>query len=194
MIIGVTGLSGSGKSTLSDNLGVILKDTKVIHIDAVHINLLMKNPNLLIDIYGRDIIKNKKLNCNLFMKYPEKVLKINDMTYKQLAEELNIEIRNANNKKHIILESLFLPIIKEIWQLCDYTILVKAVNKSKRKENIILRTKKNSKIPNINITSSDVIAPNFNLYKYDFCITNSYNANFIKDINSIAAQLLTKQK
>ena len=193
MIIGVTGLSGTGKSTMSDDLGKIFNNSKVIHIDTVHINLLMKNPSLIIDIYGNDIIKDGKFDGDLFIKYPEKLRKVFEMSYKDLVTTLYNEIMDDKKTNNfIILDFFALTRIKEIWQLCDYTILVKAVDESKRIENISLRHIKDGKNPNINVTLRDAFAPNYDMYKYDFYILNNYDSNFIHDVNNIANQLLTK--
>lgn len=193
MIIGVTGLSGTGKSTMADNLGKIFDNAKVIHIDKTHINLLLQKPDLLISLYGNDIFKNGEFDGELFMKYPKKLEKAFELSYKDLVEILYNEIKEAKKScKWIILDFFALPKINEIWQSCDYTILVKAVDNLKRIDMISLRHIKDRKNPNVDIELRDAFAPNFDLYKYDFCISNNYDSNFIQDINNIANQLLAK--
>lgn len=195
MIIGVTGLSGTGKSTLSDNLGEILDNAKVIHIDKTHINLLMKNPSLIIDVYGKDIIKDGKFDGDLFIKYPEKLRKVFELSYKDLVDTLYNEIMEyQKNYNWVILDFFALSRIKEIWQLCDYTILVKAADNTKRIENISLRHKKDGKDPNIDVKLRDDFAPNYDLYRYDFYVLNNYDSNFIQDINNITNQLLADRE
>ena len=194
MIIGITGLSGTGKTTLSDKLGKNLNDAKVVHIDNIHIGLLESNPKIVMDIYGSDIIKDGKFNYDLFIKYPDKLGKTFEVSYKDLLNKLYKEIIDAKeNNKWIIFDFFALPKIEEIWELCDYTILVKSKSEIKRIQNISLRHIRKGRNPNINIKARDAFAPNYDLYKYDFCISNNYDANFNKDINDIANQLLVKQ-
>ena len=187
MIIGITGFSGSGKTTLSSQLEKILPKAKVIDVDKIHITLLIHNKKWLLDTYGENIFIDNKLNEELFMTYPEKVKTIFKLSNRELSKALKKEIEEKlKTYKYVILDSFALPRVKNIWQMCNYTILVKGINDIERYKKIKTRQEKiNSKQP-VDLNLRNSMSPNYNLYIYDYNIVNAYNDEFFQNIIELA--------
>ncbi len=194
-IIGIYGKSGAGKSTAAKYLSEKLENAKVIEVDRIHINyLLTQQKDKLINMYGEDIIINGKLNTTLFIAFPEKQRLIFDESFSELETICLKEIEDANKSYEYIIIAFFrLVSLKKIWNTCQYRILIEAINDDKRFENIALRYVKMGE----NITRTreeevklrDYFLPNFNKYKHDFHIINSYNKNFEKDLDNVVKEI-----
>lgn len=190
-IVGITGKSGAGKSTVAGYFSEKLVNSKVLSVDKIHINYLMtKQRNKLIDLFGEDIIVNDKLNTIYFIQFPEKQKKIFDDLEKILLTEIE-KLKKENS--WVIIDFFQLPSLKKVWNLCDYLILVEAINDDRRYENIAIRYKKVGK----NVTRTrekelklrDYQAQDYQNYEYSFYLLNRYDETLIETTDLVIEQL-----
>lgn len=200
-IIGIYGKSGVGKSTAAKYLSESLYNAKILEVDNIHKNYLLSHQKeRLKELFGDDIIVNGKLNTIHFINYPEKQKIIFEESFDGLEAILLKEIEDAKETYNwIIIDFFRLVALKKIWNLCQYCILIEAINDDKRYENIAMRYKKNGK----NITRTreeefklrDYFIQDYNKYKHDFYLLNNYNYNnFKKDLDIIIKELNNSKK
>ena len=194
-IIGIYGKSGVGKSTAAKYISEQLKNAKVIAVDKIYINYLLTNQKArLIDVCGNEIFINGNLNMNLLITFPDKDKIIFDESVNDLEIMVLQEIEEASKTyDYIIVDFFRLLSLKKIWRLCQYRILIEAINDDKRYKNIVLRQgKKEQKITRTKeeeLRLRDYLIPDYKKYKYDFRLVNSYNKSFEKDIDNIVKEI-----
>lgn len=167
MIIGISGKSGSGKSSISR---IIEKELgfKWLEIDnyAKEIRENHKDDILrLVDnhkIINSDKIDSKVLG-NLLFDNEELMKEYNQFIYSKLKTVIDEDVKKY---PFIIVDSLFLPIM-EIFNKCDYKILVKSNDKLRierllNRENITLEylKKRESYAPCYNESDFDLVLDN----------------------------------
>ena len=191
MIIGITGKSGDGKTTIAHILRNNIEKSEVISIDLIQVALLMKSKEL-IDLYGPNIIKNNKICFNILLKDSVRFKKIHDITKKKLTLiVLNIIKKHLNQNKNIIIEWVRLPELEEVWNLCDFHILVKSTNPEERYNHIKSRVRD---IDNINKSMTeeldlrDKCSLNYDNYSYDFVLINRYDDTLEKQTKLILSK------
>ncbi len=190
-VIGIYGKSGAGKSTAARYLSEKLDRVKILEVDKMHINyLLTKKSDRLKELFGDDIIVDGTLNTIHFINFPEKQKIIFDESFDDLEEMLLKEIDYAKERYDwIIIDFFRLVELKRIWNLCRYRILVEAKNDDLRYENIAKRYEEKGK----NITRTreeefrlrDYFIGDYSKYEHNFHLLNSYDDNFIKDLDNI---------
>lgn len=194
MIIGITGKSGSGKSTVSEYLGKNLKNSKIISVDSIHIKMLLENKDMLIEMFDESIILDGNINTQLFVQYPYKWNEVFIRTHDDLVRILTNEIEKAKKDyDYIIIDNFKLAEFQEIWNLCDYYILVEAVSDEKRYQEIALRYKKRGqnivRTPEEELLYRDFFIPDYYSYSYDSKIVNEYDESFDKQIELIVEKI-----
>lgn len=188
-IIGIIGKSGVGKSTVANYLSEKLDNVKILEVDKIHMNYLLSHQtDKLKKMFGDDIIVNGKLNNVHFSNFPEKQKRVFYESFDDLETILLNEIEDIKEKYDwLIIDYFILVLLKKIWDLCHYRILVEAVSDNKRYENIVLRNaKKDGDIPRDikeELRSRDHFIQDYKKYKYDFYLLNNYNDNFKKDLD-----------
>ena len=194
MIIGITGLGGSGKSNASNYILNKFDNSKVIHVDKLHVQVLTENPRIPIDIYGNEIFKDGKWNSDLFIEHPKKLAKTFEKSYELLVRKINDMLGELDTYQNVIIDFFALPKIKEIWNLCDIKILVKSSCEQKRVANILRRRVSEGKSPKVNMKKRDAFAPDYNLYKYNYIIDNNYDENYYHDLDVIINRIKEERK
>lgn len=148
MIIGITGSSGAGKSTvceiLQNEYGV-----KVINADKIAKELSKKGTNYLSEIvkqFGKEILlENGEMNrpklAQIIYSNNEKREKLNSCTLKYIKEEIQKEIKKANNSKEYKFIVIDAPLLfeAELEKLCEFVIAVISENKNLQVQRIIKR-------------------------------------------------------
>ena len=193
MIIGITGKSGDGKTTAANILNNLVPDSIVINVDEYQVPMLLKSKEL-INLYGSHIINNGTLNVRKFLENDLCFRKIHEVTKNRVMICLLNKIREyQENYKTIIIEWVRLPELNDIWDLCDYHILVKSFNRKKRYENIIKRNRDIGyflKDMNKELRLRDKNNLKYDEYLYDYIIENQYDDNFKIKIESIVEGLM----
>ncbi len=195
MIIGITGKSGSGKSTVAKFLKSKLNNAYIIAVDKIVISLIMLQREFLICLFGENIIKNNKIDTILFTEYPEKTKVIFEIINEDLKKILFKEIKEQlKNYNYILVDFFRLPILKEVWNLCDYHILVQEISDKKRYENILTRYNNSKKTAIRKIDEEfrlrDYHNPNYDDFVYDFNIINKYDEMLINEVEIIAHNII----
>ena len=185
-IIGITGKSGSGKTTFSEMLKNKLNDSTIIHVDYNWIGAIFKLREKMIEIFGKEIFKsefpmqplmiNGEYNMNLFSELNENVF-FSDLNkakeaYKYIIPETTIKTLNDIKMKHneyVIIDSLMLPILPELFRICDLKILIEANTETRYK-----RLEERDEMPCSNDLGEkrDSVC-DFSLYECDECIVNN---------------------
>lgn len=194
MIIGITGKSAGGKSTLANYLSERLPNLKIISVDEFYINLLLENLDELKKLYGEDIFKDGELDHVLFLQYPKQMKIISDLVEEDLINALLKEIKDNEKKYNFIIVDFYrLVELQEIWNYCNYRILVEPENNKKRYHHLCLRHIK-SNIPvarglEEEFSLRDYTIPNYSNYSYDFTLVNKYDESLKREADLIAAEL-----
>ena len=194
MIIGITGKSGSGKSTVSEYLESNLKNSKSIFVDDVHIKLLLQKKKQLIELFGEDIIKDNRINSQLFAQNPSIHSEMYSISRDDLVDVLNSEIESLRkNYDYIIIDHYKLAEFQTIWNQCDYRILMEAINDDKRYENIALRYKKRGqnieRKPEEEYLIRDYLIPDYANYSYDANLINKYDESLVKQLKLLTEKI-----
>lgn len=194
-IVGIYGKSGGGKSTAAKYLCKNLDNAKILEVDNIHMDYLLTcQREKLINLFGKDIIVNGKLNTIHFISFPEKQKIIFDETFDDLETILLKKIEDIKETcDWVIIDFFRLVSLKKIWNLCHYRILIEAINDDIRYENIVMRYKKNGR----NITRTmeeefmlrDYFVRDYYKYKHDFYLLNTYDNNFKKELDIIIKKL-----
>lgn len=198
-IIGITGKSGVGKSTLAKYLGENLENSKVILVDAIHINYLLKEKkDRLIELFGDDIIVDGKFNSYYFITYPEKTKMMFDESFEDLGNILKDMIDSSITQySWIIIDFFRLISISKIWDLCDYHILVEAIDDDKRYENITKRNQEKGKkvirTREEECRLRDYSVEDYFSFEYEFHVLNNYDEVFLKDMDALVDKLNNKK-
>lgn len=195
-IIGITGKSGVGKTTTANYLKEMLKNSKTIFIDDIHINYLLTTwKDNLIELFGEDVIVDGKLNTSYFVSYPHKFKIVFEESLKYLETTILEEIDSySKDYDWIIIDFFKLISLKNVWERCNYHILIEALDDDKRYLNITLRYKKKEK--KIKRTKEeehrlrDYNAEKYHDYKYDFIIINDYDDGLKNKVNDIVKDLM----
>lgn len=183
MIIGITGKSGVGKTTLTNYLNEKIENSTAISVDNIDVNIIMNHKDELIELYGKEIIKNERINFNMFFESKENVDKIHDITRSEFINFVLNTISSASSKYLVIIVDWFLlPNYEELWNMCNCHILVKSKNEEKMWEKLIVRdtarrleTKKSFKdIYKV----LDKHYPIFSAFEYDEIFENNFDESF----------------
>ena len=145
MIIGITGPSGAGKSTLAKKLNKTFVNSVYIDCDKIMHNPFLKN--LHHEDYTKFLAKSKflrpivYLGANMSDELLDRYWPFE--LYSKIFSKTIRKIIAENKDKIIFIDSGFLTIMPEFFNLCDIKILVKA-DQDVRKERILKR-KQNTK-------------------------------------------------
>lgn len=192
MIIGITGRSGDGKSTFTNYLNSLIPNSRVISIDNIDFSVLINHREELIQLYGPEIIIDGKLNVDLISKYPEIRMAIHQISRDDLIKSALHEVEMALKEKTMVLIEWYrLTELKELWDLCDYHILVHSIDPKKRFDNLVKRERQK----NIFIAESmeeefrrrDFSIPEYEKLTYDFTVVNNYDESLLESAISICA-------
>lgn len=148
MIIGITGSSGAGKSTVCEMIEKTY-NSKTITADKIARKLSEKGTEYLNEIiqrFGNNVLTengdlNRRKLANIIYSSKQKRQELNQITFKYIKKEIEIEkeIKNSNNK--IITIDAPLLIEADMKKLCDTTIAVVSEDKEIQIQRIIERDK-----------------------------------------------------
>ena len=141
MIIGVTGTFGSGKSLVVKYLG---KD--VINVDKIGHQILEKKKKDIVKIFGKDIIKNKKVDRkklgNIVFSDKIKLNKLNKIVHPEMVKS----VKEKAKGNYVIDAALLVQL--NLDKLCDKIILVKS-NKKIQTERLLNKGYSKTHINNV---------------------------------------------
>lgn len=197
MLIGVTGKSGDGKTTFSRILANNLLNAKIIEVDELHLLSILSQKDKLIELFGKDIIQDGKLNIKLYMKYMEKVRIIQNLINDLLIGNILSKLNALEGNQFVVIEWLRLPAIEKLWNMCDIHILVKSIDLYARYDNLLKRHSN----PNLNnlevpfditmdeLNLRDYYSPDYNRFSYDYVVINNYDIDLFTKGKQIADEL-----
>lgn len=178
-VIGVTGKSGSGKSTFSNMLAQKL-NARVINIDEIGHEALVQPEIIkeLVKCFGYNIkdddkINRKKLGAIVFSNQ-QAMKELTNLTWPYIKKTVEDIIKKSDTD--IILEWLLLP-NTYLWEKCDIKILIEA-NQDIRKKKVLERDSITEKY--FEIREKNAIL--YDIYKFDYCVTNQYELKKMKNI------------
>jgi dephospho-CoA kinase len=141
MIIGVTGTFGSGKSLVVKYLG---KD--VINVDKIGHQILEKKKKDIVKIFGKDIIRNKKVDRkklgNIVFSDKIKLNKLNKIVHPEMVKS----VKEKAKGNYVIDAALLVQL--NLDKLCDKIILVKS-NKKIQTERLLNKGYSKTHINNV---------------------------------------------
>lgn len=148
MIIGITGSSGAGKSTVCE----ILESKygfKIINADIIAKKLSQKGTEYLSDIvkqFGTEILlEDGELNrprlAEIIYNNTDKREKLNECTFKYIREEIQKEIKNAEQINDNMQIAIDAPLLFEakLEEICDFVVAVVSDNRELQIKRIMQR-------------------------------------------------------
>ena len=199
MVIGITGKSGSGKTTITKYLNGNLENSTIVSVDLFVKNLILNYKKELIDIYGKAIIKEDKIDTFLFINCPEKQVLFFQKIFFELVEIIKNKIIQLQKiYTYVILDYFKLPELEEVWRICDFKILVEPVSDELRYQFIMQRNKAftNPSCRSIEeeLYFRDYSLPDFHQFYFDLVLINCYDYSLSKNINESLKLILEKER
>lgn len=144
MILGITGSSGAGKSTVCEILQKKY-NSQTINTDEIAKKLSKPGTNYLQEIvleFGKTILLedgnlNRKKLANIIYTNSNKRKKLNNITFKYIKKEVEVQINKSTN--NIIAIDAPLLFEAEMNKLCDKTVAVISENINEQIQRIIKR-------------------------------------------------------
>lgn len=186
--IGVTGRCGAGKTEFSYHLHEEFPQSVLIHADPIMHNAILSEKDLLIKLYGNNIIINGKLNKQLYMSDDDNIsiieTTISPKIQTTIMSQIN-ELASTNQNLIIIIDWFRLPDCTELWQNCKTKILIKSIDDNLRWFHMNQRTGMTS----YELSLRDKMIDHDSL-SYDIIITNNYDNSLIKEAKRIAKKII----
>lgn len=186
--IGVTGRCGAGKTTFSYYLHNEISQSVHIQADGIMYDAVFAEKELLIQLYGNNIIREGKVDRNLYMSDNNNVSIIEKIISPKIKTTLKDKIDELvllNQNVVIILDWFRLPDCTEIWQNCKTKILIKAIDENLR---WFYRNQRN-KMTVQELALRDKMI-DFDNFLYDEIITNNYNDDFVENAKRMAKKII----
>ncbi len=138
MIIGITGKSGAGKTTITNNIGKHFNIT-TINLDEIIHYVMDQHKARAIETFGSEILKDGKIDRivlgDLVFSSRNTFKDYSTFIYKETLDVIAPYIATD-----CIIDHILLPHMKEIWDMCNVKILVKADDQL-RQERVLSRDK-----------------------------------------------------
>jgi len=176
-IIGITGPSGSGKSSARVFITNTVPNSAGVNVDMYAFQALHQEKELLTKLYGNRIFDgNGLINSDLFASAPEKIEIVNRATFPYITNQVVNKIERFNYKDLIVLDWFLLPIVEDLWKLCDQTV---AVFPNDFKTRYLKMVKRDGGVER---ASCDRML-DYHAIGCDVEINNAYNKKFFREIH-----------
>lgn len=183
MIIGVSGKSGSGKSSVARYIANKLK-YYYLDIDELSKNIRSEYKDEIIELVDMDVIDNEEIDTkklgNILFNDKELMKKYNLFIYSKQLTKINSYI---SKYKNLVIDSMFLPLMEEIFSQIDLNILV-VIDENLRMERVIKRDNINEEY----YKKRDRYSLDYSKFEFDFIVDN--NIDYKEEVDSLLSKYI----